>query len=88
MTGSAIVIGGGVMFGFGMSARAYDGFCVPVAIPGVECRRFYDTKAEAIGLSVGGVGAAIGGLLLLSIPSRVRDPKNKTQKLPYYTTIN
>ena len=81
LTGSALVVGGGVMFGFGMSAFAFDGVCVPTPPPGVECRRYYDTKSDAIALTTSGVLTAVGGLLLISIPSRTRPPKSTASLL-------
>ncbi|HNI58508.1 MAG TPA: hypothetical protein PKL17_07845 [Pseudomonadota bacterium] len=81
LTGSALVVGGGVMFGFGMSAFAFDGICVPNPPPGVECRRYYDTKTQGIALTTGGVLTAVGGLLLISIPSKVSRPKPAAQLL-------
>ena len=71
LTGSALVVGGGVMLGFGMSAFAYDGVCVPTPPPGVlACRRYYETKDKGIALVTSGVLTAVGGLLLATIPSR------------------
>lgn len=80
LTGSALVIGGGVMFGFGMSALAYDGVCVPIPPPGVlACRRYYDTKDKGVALAVSGVLTAVGGGLLIAIPSRRTRPKLTAQ---------
>ena len=81
LTGSALVVGGGVMFGFGMSAFAFDGVCVPTPPPGVECRRYYDTRTDAIALTTSGVLTAVGGLLLISIPSRTRPPRSTASLL-------
>lgn len=82
LTGSALVIGGGVMFGYGMSAFAFDGVCVPTPPPGVECRRYYDTATQGTALTTSGVIAGVGGILLMSIPSRVSRPKPTVMLLP------
>lgn len=51
LTGSALVVGGGVMFGFGLSAFAFDGICVPAPPAGVlACRRYYDTYSKGVAL--------------------------------------
>lgn len=82
LTGSALVVGGGVLFGYGMSAFAYDGICVPTPPPGVlACRRYYDTKDKGIALTTSGVLTAVGGLLMATIPSRRSRPKLTAQFL-------
>lgn len=71
LTGSALVAGGGVMFGFGLSAFAYDGICVPTPPPGVlACRRYYDTHGKGVALVTAGALTAVAGVLLATIPSR------------------
>lgn len=71
LTGTALVAGGGVMFGFGLSAFAYDGVCVPTPPPGVlACRRYYDTQSKGVALVTAGALTAVAGALLATIPSR------------------
>lgn len=71
LTGSALIAGGGVMFGFGLSALAYDGICVPTPPPGVlACRRYYDTHGKGVALVTAGALTAVAGVLLATIPSR------------------
>lgn len=75
LSGGALAAGGGVMLGIGISAFAYDGFCVPTPKPGVECRRYYDTKNYGIALTTSGALSIVGGLLLVAIPSRRTKPQ-------------
>jgi len=59
------------MFGFGLSALAYDGICVPTPPPGVlACRRYYDTHGKGVALVTAGALTAVAGVLLTTIPSR------------------
>jgi hypothetical protein len=71
LTGSALVVGGGVMFGFGLSAFAFDGVCVPAPPAGVlACRRYYDTYSKGVALVTAGTLTAVAGALMATIPSR------------------
>lgn len=71
LTGSALVMGGGVMFGFGLSAFAFDGICVPAPPAGVlACRRYYDTYSKGVALVTAGTLTAVAGALMATIPSR------------------
>ncbi|MBL9041266.1 MAG: hypothetical protein JNM83_06685 [Myxococcales bacterium] len=82
LTGSVLLVGGGILIGFGGSALSVDGVCVPTPPPGVlACRRYYDTKDKGTALVTSGVLTAIGGVLFATIPSRKSRPKLSIQLL-------
>ncbi len=82
LTGSVLLVGGGILLGFGGSALSVDGVCVPTPPPGVlACRRYYDTKDKGTALLTSGVLTAIGGVLFATIPSRKSRPKLSIQLL-------
>ena len=82
LTGSVLLVGGGILLGFGGSALSVDGVCVPTPPPGVlACRRYYDTKDKGTALVTSGVLTAIGGVLFATIPSRKSRPKLSIQLL-------
>lgn len=65
-------LGLGVLLGgFGISALAVEGTCLPGTPPTAEtCRQLFATSAIGGGLVATGVAAEVTGILLLAIPSR------------------
>lgn len=68
--GGAAIGVGVVLAGFGGSALAVDGRCVPGSYVGDNCPNVYTTAGVGSGLIVGGVLLVAGGVTLVAIPGK------------------
>lgn len=71
IAGAAALGGGALLLGFGAGALAVTGSCaVPLSENDEICPRLYDTTRLGAGLTASGGVLALGGVLLLALPSR------------------